>query len=160
MQSQKKKSIFRLPSEPLKQFPLDQLTQGDRVVQVQHAGLVAALFQFGIPLRRDPSHTTRVEGGRRVTIFNFASSSPCGMHDTIMLIRGWKNPVEWLAEFPAHPWSVHVETKLNLDTITAKVEKEIPFLVFRPSAASPARHFVREGSANEKHMRSLGWQQM
>lgn len=155
-----KKIVFKLPTGLLPQFPLDKLTQGDRVIHVQNLELAAALFQIGVPLRKDPSHTVRIERGHKIATFNFAGSSRDGKHDTVILIRGWKHPVEWLSQHPNHPWSVHVEVKMNTYAMRAKAESEIPFLVFQPGDNANVHCFVRQGSQRETSARANGWRQI
>ena len=184
MQKTSRHPQFSIPAKPWTVFDTVKLLQGDRVIAIpQDHMLWSALVTVGIPMRKDRQATLRMVGEKKEVTYLLSSTSACGWLNTLVLIKGWKNPVQWLSEHPVrlvdakpywtrslpakvidtaktHPWSPFVEFKLNHDTALHAVEAGRAWVTFQPDPASSARCHVVLGSAKYRDAIAEGWKQL
>jgi len=103
---------------PLYDPDRDKLKAGDTVVHVRDTKLAAALIAVGIPLRHDPpyTHIERADG-QEVWTFCFYPSDQDGEVTTAECIDAWHRDLDFIAEYPLHPFSFAMAAVKNLDRL-------------------------------------------
>ena len=125
--------------------------KGTAVVQVADKTLAACLLAVGIRLRKDPPYlSVRKSDGKVTTVFNFLPSCDEGKLKTTEMIAAWKKDLQFIKDFPMHPFTFAMCAIRNYQDILEHVSHDTPFVAFKArSNGKPATLLVKEGS--KKH---------
>jgi hypothetical protein len=142
----------------------DVLKAGDTVVLVQDTQLAAAMIAVGIPLRQDPpyTHIERADG-RDIWTYCFYPTDQEGEISAADCIAAWKRDLEFMKEFPLHPFSFAMAAVKNMTRLHHQ-QTEVdpnPQIAFRvPSDKGIATLLVVKNS--KKHQAALrrGYKQL
>jgi hypothetical protein len=98
---------------------------GHGSLETTNTELAAALSAVGIPLRAtNPVRVLTGDCGSRHCFF-FMERSPCGLFNTMELIKAWSDP-DWHEKHPEHPFAYLLVGFRNREKLTNYIRKGTP----------------------------------
>lgn len=141
------------PLTPPDKFPDSEITNDTHVIFLRNTQLAAALVAVGIPLRKDPPYTYRIEKKQRIIFWHFESQDSTGMFQTLELVKAWKKDLQWMAENPMHPFAFAMASQKVFRILNEEAMNPNELLWCEANPQSPAS-IAMQGAHNFAQMAS------